>query len=791
MTVPARPVEPLGARLPRVEDDRLLRGAGRFLADVSAVGVLHAVFARSPHPHATISGLRTENARELAGVHAVLTAADLPHTPLLDAVAIPGLARTPQPALAGQRVRFVGEPVAIVLAESRAVAEDAAELVEVDYRTLAPVVDPSAAADSRSRHPLLHDDLRTNLVYDGERATEGVDAAFARAAHVVRHRFRTGRLTAAPLEGRGCLAEFDPVRGRLTVRCSTQSPHLLQRKLALCLGLAHGQVRVLVDDVGGGFGQKIPASPEEIAVALAARAVGRPVRWVEDRVENLVAGPQGKDQIVEAELAMDEYGRFLALRCDVLSDAGAYSFNSASALIEAYLSAGLLPGPYRIPETGWRVRAALTNKAPVAPYRGVGFTASHSAREVLIDKAARLLGCMPVELRRRNLIRDDELPYRSASGMTYDSGSFLASLDRVDELLAESAAPRGRASNGRYRGLGLSPYVEPSGWGSAGAGESSWSFASHDSAQVSMDASGGVTVAVGTPSQGQGHATTLAQLVAQVLGCAVSLVSVRADDTDSVPLSTAGTRASRVATVTGGAVTKAAARVRETLVAVAAHLLECAPDEVELADERAWVRGARSSPTASRTLAEVATAALFDPGVRATVPEPSLTATAFYDPPASYSNGCVGVVVEVDPGTGEVVVVDAAVVEDCGTAINPMIVEGQTLGAFAQGVGAALYEHVAHTADGAPTATGFTEYLLPTAATLPRVRLEHLHSPSPVTRGGVKGMGESAMIATPAAVACAVADALAPLGIEIDRTPIEPGYLVHQLTAHAPAQEEE
>jgi carbon-monoxide dehydrogenase large subunit len=772
----------LGARLPRVEDDHLLRGAGRFLADVPSVGMLHAVFVRSPHPHARIAGISADAAGGLPGVHAVLSADDLPHAPLVDAVAIPGLARTPQPALARDRVRFVGEPVAIVLAETRALAEDAAELVAVDYRPLPTAVDPLAAGVGG---PLLHEELGTNVVYRGEQSTPGLADAFAGATHVVAQRFRTGRLTAAPLEGRGAVAEFDQVSGRLTVRCSTQSPHLLQRKLALCLGIPHGQVRVLVDDVGGGFGQKIPASPEEIAVALAARTVARPVRWVEDRAENLLAGPQGKDQIVEAELAMDDDGRFLAMRCDVVSDAGAYSFNSASALIESYLSAGLLPGPYRIAETGWRVRAVLTNKAPVAPYRGVGWTASHSAREVLIDKAARLIGCAPSALRRRNLVSTADLPYRSAAGMVYDSGSFVASLDRVGDLLTESATRRGLGANGRYRGIGLSPYVEPSGWGSAGAAESAWSFASHDSVRVGMDASGGVTVAVGTPSQGQGHATTLAQLAAQVLGCAVSEVTVQADDTATVPLSTAGTRASRVATVTGGALTRAATTVRDTLAAVAAHLLECAPEEVELADGRAGVRGT-SSPTSSLPLAEVATAALFDPGVRAGVPEPDLTATAFYDPPASYSNGCVGVVVEVDPGTGEVAVLDAAAVEDCGTAINPMIVEGQVLGAFAQGIGAALFEHVGHAADGTPTATGFSDYLLPTASTLPRVQLDHLHSPSPTTVNGVKGMGESAMIATPAAVACAVADALAGTGIEIDRTPIDPAYLVSQLAAQRP-----
>ncbi|HVT71462.1 MAG TPA: xanthine dehydrogenase family protein molybdopterin-binding subunit [Trebonia sp.] len=771
---------PVGAPLRRLEDGRLLVGAGRYLADVTVPGLAHARFVRSPHAHARIRHVDAAAAVAMPGVHAVLSAADLPHRPLVATVAVPGLVKTPQPVLAADIVRFAGEAVAIVLAATPAIAEDAAEMVRVDYEVLPGVPDP-ASAMAPGALP-LSSEAPGNVVYRGKGEHGDVDAAFAAAAHVVSARFTTGRVAAAPLEGRGILAEYDQASGRLTVHCSTQSPHLLRGKLASCLGMSEGRVRVLVPDVGGGFGLKIPAAPEEIAVALAARATGYPVRWVEDRRENISAAPHARDQVVDLELALAADGTFEAVRARILGDCGAYSFNSASALIESYLSAGLLPGPYRIGAVGWEVTAVLTNKPPVCPYRGVGWTASHSAREIAIDRAARVLGTDPVELRRQNLI--GTFPATSATGMVYDSGSFAESLDKAAAMVGyDTLAARRRAAReerGLCLGVGVSPYVEPSGWGSAGAAQSWWSFASHDHVRLTMEPSGEVTVAAGTPSQGQGHATTLAQLVSAVLGTDPAAVTVAADDTATAPASTAGTRASRTATVTGGAVTLAARELRAKLARLAAGLLECSPDRLVFDHGRVYLA---DTPGASVALAELARRAYYDASAREWLPDPSLVATAFYDPPATYSNGCVAVVVEVDPLTGDVAVVDAAVVEDCGTMINPMIVAGQSLGAFAQGVGSALYEQVQYDAAGAPLTTSLADYLLPTAAEVPVVRVGHCESPSPVTVGGVKGMGESGMIATPAAVACAVADALAPFGAQIDRTPLTPGYLTSLLPA--------
>lgn len=718
-------------------------------------------------------------------MHAVLTAADLEHVPLVDLLPIDGLRRTPQPALASDRVRFAGEAVALVLAASRYEAEDGAELVEVDYESLPHVVDlESALVDGA---PLLFPELGSNAVYRGSRAIGDVDGAFAGAHHVVEHVFRHNRYLAAPLEARGCLASFEASTGELTFWCSTQSPHLLRRRLALATGIPEGRVRVLAPDVGGAFGSKIPIHPEELAVALAARLAGRPVQWVEDRRENLVAGPHAKEQTIESELALDTDGTFLAFRARFLGDAGAYSFNNASALIEPYLAAVLLPGVYRVRAVSYEVVAALTNKAPIAPYRGIGWTAGHCARELLIEQAARELDLDPAELRRRNMVEADEFPYESCTGMLYDSGSFRESLDRALELVGYEelrATQREERAAGRHLGVGVSPYVEPTGWGTEGSAQASWVLVSHDEARVTIEPSGEVVVAVGTPSQGQGHATTIAQLVSETLGCAVDDVHVRANDTASVPISISGTRASRTAVVVGGAVLQAAATLRERVLEIAGRLLEADPADLEVVDGGVSLRDA---PSRRVTLREVAEAAYFQPSLRESVPEPSLSAQSFHDPKATYSNGCIACVVDVDAETGAVTVLRAVAVEDCGTIVNPAIVDGQIRGAVAQGIGGALLEHAVYDEGGQPQASTFLDYLLPTATEVPAIEIDHLSSPSPFTPGGIKGMGESGLIATPAAVALAVEDALAPFGARVDRLPLSPELVAGMIPEQAPS----
>ncbi len=741
------------------------------MADLLFPGALHAAFVRSQLPHARVVEIDASAALGVDGVEAVLLPLDLPHVPLVDVLPIEGLLKTPQYALAPV-ARFAGEPVALVLGSSRYEAEDGAELVEVDYAPLPHVtgVDSGAAPGA----PLLFPELGTNVVYRGSRTLGDPAAAFASAAHVVGAVFRGNRYVAAPLETRGCAATFEPATGELTFWSSTQSPHLLRRRLAMATAIGEARIRVITPDVGGAFGQKIPIHPEELAVALAARRVGRTVVWIEDRRENLIAAPHAKEQIIESELALDADGMFLGLRTRIVGDAGAYSYNNASALIEPYLSAVLMPGVYRLQHLHYEVLAVLTNKAPVAPYRGVGWTAGHCARELLIDDAARELGLDPAELRRQNMVRAHEFPYESCTGMIYDSGSFQESLDKglatigYEAFRVEQAAAR---REGRWLGIGVSPYAEPTGWGTEGSAQASWVLVSHDAARVTIEPSGEVSVAIGTPSQGQGHGTVVAQLVADMLGVGVDDVVLTANDTAATPISVPGTRASRTAVVLGGAVLKAADELRERVLAIAGQLLEADPADLEIGDGGVQLKDA---PTRSVVLREIAEAAYFRPDVRKALPEPDLAVSAFHDPKATYANGCIVAIVEVDPSTGEVAVQRVVAVEDCGTMINPAIVEGQVRGAVAQGIGGALLERVVYDDGGQPQASSLMDYLLPSATDVPAIEVEHCISPSPFTPGGIKGMGESGLIATPAAVANAVADALAPFGIRIDTLPLTP-----------------
>ena len=771
----------IGARVVRVEDARLLTGRGLYVADVVRPGMVHAAFIRSDRAHARLVGLETARAAAMPGVVAVLTAADLPPVTLASAARHPGLAATPQPVLAAERVRFVGEAVGVVLAEDRYAAEDAVEAVEVRYEGLPVVTDPRAPRPSG--HVALAPDVPDDVVFE-EAATFGdPDAAFAAAAHVFGKTLRAARCAASPLETRGCVADYDPSAGRLTVWCSTQGPHRLRRKLALATGLPEHRVVVVIHDVGGAFGQKIPVQPEEIVVALAAIRLGVPVRWIEDRRENLVAAPQARDQTISLELAVAGDGRFLGLRARLVGDAGAYSFNAGSALTEPYVAARTLPGPYRIADYRYHCTARLTNKSPITPYRGVGMVTAQAARELLIDEAARAMGWDPVALRRRNLVRAEDLPYRTCTGMVLDSGTIEESLARAMTAVgeAEFRAEQARArAAGRLLGLGVSPYVEPTApgtelieqlYGHPGA--------ENDSARVSMDPSGKATVSFGTTSQGQGTETTMAQVAADVLGIPVEDVAVSLSDTGSVPLSLTGTRGSRAAVVAGGAVGLAAQEVREQILRVAGILLEADPQDLVLAGGVVHVTG---YPAASLTVREVVQAGFESPKIRAVEREPNFTATRFYDPGATYGNGCVAAVVEVDSETGAVAVRRLVAVEDCGTVINPMIVEGQVIGGIVQGLGEALFERLVHDEEGQILTATFMNYLLPTTSETVNVELIHLTSPSPRTWRGLKGVGESGTIGAPAAIAAAVADALAPFGARVETLPLLPEVVARLIT---------
>lgn len=762
---------PIGASVLRAEDPRLLTGRGRFVGDIMLPRMLEAVFVRSSHAHAHLVSVDSEAARRAPGVENVLDARDLPSV-TLTSNRHPDLRLTPQPVLARDRVRFVGEALAIVLAENRYAAEDAAELVDVDYDVLSPSLSASRQGDP------LFEDIPDNVVFSDQQVYGDVDEAFAGAATVVTKTLRFPRQSASPLEPRGCIADYDPSSQKLTVWSSTQAPHRLARDLASVVGLPEHAIRVVMHDIGGGFGQKIPTQLEDVAVVLASMACGRPVRWIEDRQENLIAAPHSRDQDLHLELALDDQMRFTGIRSRIIGDAGAYSFNSASPLTEAYRAARSVPGVYRIDNYAYDITIRLSNKSPIAPYRGVGLVAAQCARELLIDEAARRLSVDRFELRARNMIEDSEMPYTTCTGWVFQDMTFQETLTKAREALEGSAAaPR----PGMLRGVGISPYAEPTGMGGSGGMQlHGFLSPSHDSARVMVNTSGKATVSFGTPSMGQGLETTMAQVAADVLGLPVDDVSVIWSDTAQAPISLTGSRASRGAVVSGGAVGLAAGDVKKQLLAVAAQLLEANEQDLDVRDGQVWVAG-ESEPRLS--VRQTVTAGFGRDDLRSADQERSFEATRLYDPPANYSNACVVAVVDVDPGTGGVEIQRLIAVEDCGVMINPMIVEGQFLGAAAQAIGAALLEQVAYNEDGQPITSTLVDYLLPTAGDTVRVEFSHIETPSTATWGGLKGVGESGAIGSLAAVVAAVADAVAVRGGVVEDLPLLPGTVWSLLQA--------
>jgi len=757
-----------GARVKRVEDPRLLRGRGRYLDDVVLPRMVSLAFVRSPHAHAVIRRVDASAARRLEGVLAVLTAGDLrsvarPLAPRLDG---DGFTPTAWPVLADGRTCFCGEAVAAVVATSAWVAADARELVRVEYEPLPASVsiDPAPAAD--------------RVLFRRRHRQGDVEGAFAGAPLVLRETFDHARCAPSPLEPRGVLADWDGET--LTVWASTQTPSIMLTALASSLGLPETQVRVIAPDVGGGFGLKTHVFPEDVAVAASARVLGRPVKWVEERRESLAAGSQARAQRMDVEVAAEADGVLRGLRARAVSDGGAYHVYPLTGALEPLGSATILPGPYRTPAYEYEAVTVQTHKPPLGAYRGVGMAMGAFVMERLLDLVAERLGLDPAEVRRRNLIPREAYPFTSASGMTYDSGDFPKALEQVlaavdyDRLRRDQAAAR---AAGRLVGVGIACYTEYTGMGSAVFRRRGMAdVPGIEAATVTMGPDGTVSCLTSFPSQGQGHATTVAQLVADRLGVAMDAVRVLPVDTLCAPRGS-GTFGSRGAVSMVGSAAAAADRVREKLQALAAHCLEAGPADVALEDGRAWVRGA---PHRAVTLGEVARLAYtpppggLPPGLSA-----GLEATVYFDPPGPTFSGAVHVaVVEIDRETGRVRLGRYALVEDCGPVINPLIVEGQIHGAVAQGIGEALLEAVVYGDDGQLLTATLMDYALPKADDVPPFEIVHLETPSPVMPGGVKGMGEGGTIGAPAAIANAVADAVRGLGVRVTRLPIRAESLV-------------
>jgi len=755
----------IGAALRRVEDPRLLTGHGLYLDDLSRPGLLHAAFVRSPHAHARIVRVDTLAAR---GIDLVLDGPALarqarPFGTRLDA---PGYRPIDRPHLAVGRVRFVGEPVALVVADGAYRARDAAELVAVQYEPLPAVADARSALAAAVQ---LHEAAPGNVVLERELGSKGsVEAAFAEADLSVEIEIRHPRVVGLPIETRAVLAEFDTVTGTLIVWSSTQAPIALREALGECLDIPLERVRVMVPDVGGGFGLKAQVFPEEIAVAAAAVRLGRPVKWIEDRLEHLAAATHARDTLVRVEAAATRRGEILAIRADVLCEVGAYGVHPYGPILEPMGTATMIPGPYMVSRYYCRARAVLTNAAPEGAYRGVGVVVAALAHEQLLDELARRLRLDPAEVRRRNLLRRNAFPYSSPTGHLYDSGSYDETLDRAlklvdyEHLRAEQARCR---TAGRTLGIGIACYTEYTGMGSLTfRGRGMLSVPGHESAWLRLEPDGRLTASLSLPSLGQGLSTTLAQALADEFEVPLDRVSLIGTDTSLTPVGS-GTFGSRGAVAGAGALRAASDRLKASLAPLAAELLEVDPADVDVTGGGARVRGA---PERRVTLAHLAAFASQRRGSELEVVES-------YDPPlATFSNATHVAVVAVDVETGMVELDRSAVVEDCGPRINPMIVEGQVHGATAQGIGGALFEELVYDGNGQLLTASLMDYLVPTSAEVPGIQLEHVETPSPLTVGGYKGVGEGGTVGATAAVASAVADGLAPLGAHVNRLPLTP-----------------
>jgi carbon-monoxide dehydrogenase large subunit len=766
-----------GAAVPRREDPRFLRGEGRFLDDVKLPGLLHAAFLRSPHAHARVRAIRGRAAASMPGVARVFTFADL--EPWMKPLPLfgsppPGLAaaiafqirQAPQYALARDRVRHVGEIVAMVVADTRARAEDAVERIEVEWEPLPALVDAAAAAEPGA--PLLHDEWGTNVALAFRHAFGEADRVMASADIVVRETFRTQRYAGMPIETRGVVAAWDRRDGSLTTWNSTQVAHFVQQGLATALALPPHKIRVIAPDLGGGFGTKASGYAEDVLVPLAARALDRPVKWVEDRREHLMAAAHARHQTHAIAVAARRDGTMLAVRDHIRLDLGAYN---VWGIVLPYNTVAHLLGPHRVRHLAVEVEAVVTNKTPNAPYRGAGRPETVFAMDRAVDCLARQLGLDPADVRRRNYIRADELPYelalpyRDGNPLVYDSGDFPAALEAALDAAGYAAfraeQPRLR-ERGVYRGIGISGYVEGTGIGP------------YEGATVRMDASGRVVVATGAVNSGQGHETSFAQVAADALGIPLDWVTVIGGDTAAVPFGI-GTFASRSAVTAGSSIVEAAARVREKLVRAAAALLEAAAEDVEIEDGQAFVRG---TPGSAVPLARVVQASL-PTFARPGVAPPDFEASAYHHvPTVTYASAVHVAQVEVDVGTGLVRLLRYVVAHDCGRVINPLIVEGQVHGGVAQGVGGALFEDLVYDDSGQLLTGTLMDYLVPTATDLPRLETVHLEYPSPRNPLGVKGLGEGGAISPPAAIANAIEDALAPFGVRVRETPVHPARLL-------------
>jgi carbon-monoxide dehydrogenase large subunit len=788
MGAPGRPAggasgQGIGASMPRKEDDRYMRGRGQYVGDIKVAGMLEVAFLRSPVAHARIKAIRIPDAIR----DRVLIADDLQGVKAIRAdTSLPGFKSSVQPALATGKVRYVGELIALCAAQTRAEAEDMAAEIDVEFEPLPAVVDMRAAR--RPESVLVHEHWGDNL-YLTTFVDVDFEAAKAKAAYSVTKELVTARQVMSPMEGRGVIAEWNSRKGQLVLTTSSQQPHIVRTGLAECLGLAEEQVRVVSPDVGGGFGYKGILLPEEVALGFATRKLGRPLRWLEDRRENLTANANCREHHYILTAYADADGRLLALDCEATVDSGAYSAYPFSACLEAGQIGSILPGLYDFPHYRCKVYSVATNKPPILPYRGVARTGVCFALEVTLDALARKIGCDPNELRFKSLVQPHQMPFDNIAKRHFDSGDYPKALRMAIEAVGHDAV-RARQTqgekDGRRIGIGYAMYAEQAGHGTSVYAAWGIPFVpGFEQSQARFTADGGLELRIGAHSHGQGMETTLSQVAHEILGIPHDRIKLVHGDTGETPYST-GTWGSRSMIMSGGAVGAACDALAERVLKIGAALMQAKREDVRL--ENGFVVG----PSGRMAVTDIARTWYRRPqDLPPDVDPGGLELTAGYKAKrdtGTFSYAAHAAVVAVDPDTGATEILDYVVVEDGGVLVNPMIVDGQVYGGCAQGIGTALYEEMGFDANGQPQASTLSDYMLPGPGEMPDVRILHIETPSPYTRWGQKGVGEGGAIAPPAAITNAINDALKDLGVELAVSPITPRRIVAAIEAAGAAQ---
>src|SRR5262245_46440369 len=765
----------VGRAIRRLEDPALISGQGRFTADALAAHWVR--FVRSPVAAGKLRKVGAPNgtlvitAVDLAGVKKI--------TPMLRKFNYKPVG---QPVLAEDAVRFIGEPVAAVVAASEEEAEDIVDRVELSIDEMASVADARAALDASA--PQVHTEAAGNVILEGKVKTPDFDAAWNNAYKIVKVDARSRRQNATPMEPRGGHATYDVATGRVTLTCTTQMPHLIRTAICDVLGFPESDLRVIAPDVGGGFGQKMSLASEYVVLVWLARKLKSAVTWTEDRRENLMAGFHSRDQYVTLEGAFDANAKLVVLKADIVCNVGAYSCYPTTCGVEPLMAMAEMPGPYDVRHYACLARGVMTNTCTMAPYRGVSRPVITFTLERLMDKAARAFAIDPVDIRRRNLI--DRFPYKSAMGLEYDDATYRETLEmavKAVDVPAFRKRQKQARENGRHLGIGFATFSERTGYGSpAFAARGMEITPGWETVIVSVDPSGFVEARIGSSPHGQGLRTTLAQIIADEIGVAPEMIKVVHGDTDRAPYGW-GTFASRSLVISGGATLIAARKVRGKLIKIASHMLEAAPDDIVLSDGSAKVTGTDRAISIAKLAREAYTQTHRFKGEI----EPGLTETGHYDPPGTFSNACHVAIVDVDAETGHVKVEKFVVAEDAGRIINPMIADGQVHGGIAQGIGNALLEEIIYDENGGILTATLADYLPPTAREIPPIELHHIETPSPNSITKAKGLGEGGCIGAPAAVVNAINDALSPFGVEIDEIPATPQRIRAALRPWVPA----